>query len=76
MRHLVDVFVEFISEFTNLKRIALLSGTIPFEQETLLLRDFIQMRFPVTRFGEHNLGITLASIFGPRSIGFILMEDE
>jgi hypothetical protein len=27
------------------------------------------MRIPVTRFGEHNLGITLTPMFGPRSIG-------
>ena len=75
MHHLVDVLMEFISEFPNLKHIALIKGTIPFERKTRLLRDFIQIRFLNTRSGEHNLGITLASMFGLRCIGLILIED-
>lgn len=73
-RHLVDLLHEFISEFTNLKHVALLQGVPPFEQEVRNLRERINVGFPAMPLTEHTLNPALASIIGPRSLGVVVME--
>ncbi len=73
-RHLVDILYEFISEFDNLKHIALIQGIPPFEQEARNLRERINGNFPSASFSEHTLGSALATILGPHSLGVIAME--
>lgn len=73
-RHLVDILHEFISEFDNLKHIALIQGIPPFEQEARNLRERINGNFPTASFSEHTLGAALATILGPHSLGVIAME--
>ena len=76
LRHLVDLLEEFISEFCSIKHIALLKGTLPFEQEARLLRDRIQKKFPTTRYSELTLGTPLATLIGPRSLSVSVMEYD
>jgi fatty acid-binding protein DegV len=76
MRHLADLLEEFISEFGSLKHIALLKGTLPFDQEARLLRERIKNKFPTTNYSEHTLGTPLASLLGPRSLSMIVMEED
>ncbi len=73
-RHLVDILHEFISEFGNLKHIAIVQGVPPFEQESHNLRERINGNFPSATFSEHTLGAALATILGPRSLGVVAME--
>ena len=73
-RHLLDLLVEFLGEFGELKHISLLKGTLPFESEVYNLRQRIKDLFPATAFSEHTLGTGLATILGPRSLGLVVME--
>jgi DegV family protein with EDD domain len=74
-RHLVDILHEFISEFGNLKHIAIMQGIPPFEQEARNLRERINGNFPSASFSEHTLGAALATILGPRCLGVVAMEN-
>ncbi len=74
-RHLVDILHEFISEFSDLKHIALVQGIPPFEQEVRNLKDRLNGNYPTASFSEHTLGAALAAILGPRSLGLFAMES-
>jgi DegV family protein with EDD domain len=74
-RHLVDILHEFISEFTELKHIALVQGIPPFEQEVRNLKDRLNGSYPTASFSEHTLGAALAAIIGPHSLGLFTMES-
>jgi fatty acid-binding protein DegV len=74
-RHLVDLVQEFISEFSNLKHIALVQGIPPFEQEARTLRDRLNGTLSTTAFSEHTLSTALATIIGPRGLGIVVMEN-
>lgn len=75
-RHLVDILHEFLTEFEELKHIALLQGVPPFETETRTLRERISEDFPDTALSEHTISAALASILGPRSLGMFVMQEE
>jgi len=75
-RHLVDVLHEFVSEFSNLKHIALVHGTPSYEQESRNLRERIEITFPKVSFSEHTMSTALAAILGPRSLGLVAMEQR
>lgn len=74
-RHLVDIMYEFIAEFENLRYLALLQGITAYEQESRNLRDRISQNVRTTPLCEHNLGLALATILGPHSIGLVAMEN-
>lgn len=74
MRHLGDLLYEFISEFGELRHIALTRGVISFENEARSLRERLASDFPATPYSEHILGTALASMLGPRSLGLVVME--
>lgn len=76
MRHLGDLLEEFISEFSRLKHIALLKGTLLFDQEARFLRERITNNFPDTVYSEHILGTPLATLLGPRSLSVVVMEED
>jgi fatty acid-binding protein DegV len=76
MRHLADLLEEFISEFSLLKRIALLKGILPFDQESRLLRECITNKLPDTVYSEQFLGTPLATLLGPRSLSVVVMEED
>lgn len=74
-RHLVDLLYEFITEFELVQHVAFLQGVPPFEQETHNLRERLDGNLSVATISEHTLGIALASIIGPHSLGVVVMEN-
>jgi DegV family protein with EDD domain len=73
-RHLLDLLHEFVTEFGDLKHIALLKGRLPFEGEARSLRERIGLSFPTAPYSEHTMNTALAGIIGPRSLGLVAME--
>jgi DegV family protein with EDD domain len=73
-RHLVDIFHEFLSEFGQLRHVALTQGMPPFTHEARALRERISADYPNTPYTEHTFGAALATILGPRSMGLVAME--
>lgn len=73
-RHLVDIMYEFVAEFENLKYLALIQGINTYEQESRNLRDRISQNVRTTPLCEHGLSLALATLFGPHSIGLVVME--
>ncbi len=74
-RHLVDIMYEFVAEFENLKYLGLIQGINTYDQESRNLRDRISQNVRTTPLCEHGLSLALATIFGPRSIGLVVMEN-
>jgi DegV family protein with EDD domain len=74
-RHLVDAVCEFADEFSELKHVALLNGFPPFDTETRMLRDRLQLMFEDISISDHAINAPLASLIGPRSLGVFLWEQ-
>ncbi|MEX1248548.1 MAG: DegV family protein [Anaerolineales bacterium] len=68
-RHLVDVLFEFLSEFEDLRHIALMQGAPPFEQETRALRERLNEERRNIPISEQIINAPFASLIGPRSLG-------
>jgi DegV family protein with EDD domain len=75
-RGVLDFFQEFLGEFEELQHIAFLQGASSFNHETHLLREHAQLHFPRTPFSEHTINLPVASLFGPRTLGLILLDSE
>ncbi len=75
-RHLVDLLCEFVMEFTDVKHVALIQGMPPFDQEARLLRERLGGLYRANSFSEHTLGIPLAALLGPHSLGLVVMENR
>jgi len=73
-RHLFDSFLEFINEFDNPAYIALVRGASHNTIRTRSVRQYVQETFPDTPFSEHAIVPHLAALFGPQSIGLVVME--
>jgi DegV family protein with EDD domain len=73
-RHLIETFYEFVAEFNSLKHLALLQGIPPFTHEARNLYERILNEYPNTPYSEHTLGVPLAAIIGPHSLGLVAME--
>lgn len=73
-RHLMDYLQEFLDEFSDLYHIALIQSVPPMVHEAHVLREHASDRFPSTPFSEHPIGLSLATLFGPRSLGVFAME--
>lgn len=74
-RQLVDMLVEFVTEFADLHHIALFHGYPPYEQEMRSLGERISKVFPDTPISEHYLSLSLLSLLGPRILGLVAMES-
>ncbi len=74
LRHLGDYFQEFLDEFYDLGHISLIQSVPPMVNEGRALREHAIVNFPGTPFSEHPIGISLATIFGPRSLGVFAIE--
>ncbi len=74
-RHLVDLLCEFVMEFADVKHVALVQGIPPFDQEARLLRERLSGLYRANSFSEHTLGIPLAALLGPHSLGLVVMEN-
>jgi fatty acid-binding protein DegV len=68
-RHLVDILVEFLSEFFNLEHIAIMQGSPSFEQETRGLRERLNEERPGIPISEQVINAPFASLIGPHSLG-------
>ncbi len=68
-RHLVDILVEFLSEFFNLEHIAIMQGAPAFEQETRGLRERLNEERPGIPISEQIINAPFASLIGPHSLG-------
>jgi len=75
-RNILDMVHEFISEFDSLSQIALIQGMPPFKLEYLTLYDRISKEFPALPFSRYRLDLSLATIFGPRSLGIVAVEEN
>jgi DegV family protein with EDD domain len=75
-RQLVDLLCEFVMEFRDVQHVALIQGTPPFEQEARLLRERLSGVYRPNIFSEHTLGIALAALLGPHSLGLVVMENS
>ena len=73
-RHAIEFFQEFLDEFESLQHIALLQSAPSNTQEARMLRDYAQDSFPKTPFTEHTINLPLSVLFGPRSMGLIVVE--
>jgi fatty acid-binding protein DegV len=74
-RQIVDLLHEFASEFDHLEYIAILQGIPPYEQETRNLRERLNQTFPHVPVSEHMLSASMLSLFGPRSLGLVAIEQ-
>jgi DegV family protein with EDD domain len=75
-RHTINYFQEFMDEFEDLKHIAFLQSCPPVNSEVHILRDHIRECFEKTPFTAHSINLSLASLFGPKTIGLFIMEDN
>ncbi|PKO18494.1 MAG: hypothetical protein CVU39_03375 [Chloroflexi bacterium HGW-Chloroflexi-10] len=73
-RHAQDYFQEFIEEYDELQHISLIKGVNTQGLDNRLFRQFVQEYFPDTPFSEHRLNPFLAGLFGPKSLGLIVVE--
>jgi fatty acid-binding protein DegV len=74
-RHLIDTLHEFIAEFEGLKHVAIIQGVAPFDQEARILRDRLNGTSRSVKISEHTLNTPVATIFGPRCLGVVVMEN-
>ncbi len=73
-RHLVDLLCEFVMEFSDIQHVSLIQGIPSFDQESRLLRERLSCLYRSNSYSEHTLGVPLAALLGPRSLGLIVME--
>jgi DegV family protein with EDD domain len=73
-RHLFETFEEFLDEFSAPERVALLRGTGHTTTRTRPLRQYVHENFPDAKYNEHPFNTPLSALFGPQSIGIVVME--
>jgi DegV family protein with EDD domain len=73
-RHLVDILVEFLSEFFNLEHIAIMQGAPAFEQETRGLRERLNEERAGIPISEQIINAPFASLIGPHSLGVFALS--
>jgi DegV family protein with EDD domain len=74
-RQLMDYYIEFIDEFSDLYQISLIQSYPTNSPETHILRDHALSNFSKTPFSEHPINLPLATLFGPNTLGIITMES-
>ncbi len=73
-RQVVDLFQEFMDEFDHLQHIAFLQGATASPQVGRLLREHAAATSPKVSFTEHNINLTMATLFGPQTTGLTVVE--
>ncbi len=74
-RHLFEAFQDFLGEFEAPAQIALINCSGRGSLRSGPLCQFVQDTFPGTLFSEHRIQPHLAAMFGPRSIGLVVLES-
>lgn len=75
----IEKLIEFVAEFSNLERLAILYGSAEPTTETRLVRERLLTTFPAQT--EQNwliqpYGPTLATLLGPHALGVMVCENE
>jgi len=73
-RQTVDLFLEFLEEFEDLRHIALVQSIPPLLPDTRSVRQLFQEIYPTTSYSEHNLNVPLAALLGPRVLALLAVE--
>ena len=74
-RHLIDIFHEFVSEFFNVKHLAIIQGVPPHDQDVRNLVTRLREDFSMPSLTEHSLGAALMAILGPRCLGIVVFDE-
>lgn len=74
-RNVIGFFQEFLDEFEHLQHIAFIQSALPNFQESKILRDNFQRESP-TPYSEHIINLPLSALFGPRTLGMIIVESQ
>lgn len=74
-RQTVDLFIEFLEEFESLRHISLVQSTPPLLPDTRNIRQLFQEIYPRTTYSEHNLNAPLTTLFGPRLLALLAVEN-
>jgi len=74
-RNAVGFFQEFLDEFEQLSHIAFIQSALSTYQESKILRDNYQRESP-TPYSEHVINLPMAALFGPRTLGMIVVESQ
>ena len=74
-RNAIGFFQEFLDEFEQLSHIAFIQSALSTYQESKILRDNYQRESP-TPYSEHVINLPLAALFGPRTLGMIIVESQ
>ncbi len=69
-----EKLVEFIGEFTHLRRLAVVYNASDGEADGRLMAQRVREMFPGCPISTAHLGASVASIFGPRSTGLIIFD--
>ena len=72
--HLFDFFQEFLDEFSSLHHISIIQSIPAIVREGQTFREYVQFKFQGTPFTEHPINSSLATIFGPHSLGVFAIE--
>ena len=75
-RHLSEAFQDYMGEFDSPSQIALMRSPGRGRLRTSPLRQFVKDTFPGAVFSEHPLQPHLAALFGPKSIGLVVLESQ
>jgi DegV family protein with EDD domain len=73
-RNTQEYFQEFIEEYDSLKIIALIKGVGINGFDNRTMKQYVQEIHPHTPFSEHRLNPNLAALFGPKTLGLIVIE--
>lgn len=73
-RNVQEYFQEFIEEYDDLKLIAVFKGIGINGFENRSFKQYTQEIHPNTPFSEHRLNAIMATLFGPKTIGLIVIE--
>jgi DegV family protein with EDD domain len=74
-RNVVGFFQEFLDEFEQLSQISFMQSALPSFQENKILRDNYQRESP-TPYSENVINLPLAALFGPRTLGMVIVESQ
>ncbi|MCJ7626211.1 MAG: DegV family EDD domain-containing protein [Anaerolineaceae bacterium] len=74
-RHALVFFQEFLDEFERLQYIAFIQSAKPNYRDARLIHENSKEGFPKTPFSKHLINLPVAIMFGPESIGLIVLEN-
>ena len=73
-RHLLETFQEFVDEFCDPVHVVLIKNGN--QLKAPVFRDYVINNFPRTVYSEQMMGVPLAELLGPQSVGLIVMDKQ